>query len=395
MNFLQLREAIGAFLGISFKGKRDLYACFGYPQQVSYNMLLGKYSRQGIASRIVNAPADALWTQPPKLIGGEWPTIPMLDIWEAVRRADILAGIGEFSLLVIGTDDGLPLDQPLTQAKKITYLQPYSQGETKITQLNTDATSPHYQEPELYTITPQNLAETAKGIGKASFRCHRSRVVHIAENTLVNKIYGIPRLLKVWNDLEDLAKVSGGSSECFWLTANRGLQLDLDKDMQLSPEDEKALADEVSEYVDGMSRVMKTRGVKINNLGSDVPNPSYNFEIIMSLLSGTAGIPRRILLGSEQGQLASEQDRNNWAERIQERRTIFGQPVILFPLVKKLIAAKMMPEAIYSFEWPEPFQTTPVEEAQIAAIKGRAIASAMAGHENYPEITKNFLDNYI
>lgn len=396
--FLKMRELFGALLGQSFGGRRDLYEVFGYSKTLTYQQLLGKYNRQGIASRIVNAPADALWTMPPKIFKEdtelELPLMPMLNIWDSIRRADILAGIGEFSILVIGTngngDPMTPLD-----GDTITYLQPYSQPEIQISSIVLDTASPYYKEPEIYTITPTNIKENAVSSAGHSFKIHHSRIVHIAENTLVNNIYGIPRLLKTWNDLEDLAKVSGGSSECFWLAGNRGMQVDIDKDMQLDPADEAALADEVAEYIDGMSRVLKTRGVKINNLGSDVPNPSHNFEMQISLISGTSGIPRRILIGSEAGQLASEQDRFNWAERIEERRRNFGEPVVMTRFCKRLMEAKIIAPANYTFSWPDAFQTTPLEEAQILAVKGRAIASAMSAHEKYPNYTKNFLDNAI
>lgn len=97
--------------------------------------------------------------------------------------------------------------------------------------------------------------------------------------------------------------------------------------------------------------------------------------MIMALVSGTTGIPRRILVGSEAGQLASEQDRANWAERIQERRALFANPSILDPTVMLLQTVGLVPEGDFEWDWPSAFIQNPLEEGQTMAQTARAIGN--------------------
>jgi hypothetical protein len=100
----------------------------------------------------------------------------------------------------------------------------------------------------------------------------------------------------------------------------------------------------------------------------------------MSIISVATGIPQRIFIGSEQGKLASEQDRANWAIRIDERRILFAEPKVLRVLIKRLQEFKILPQGTYELEWPEAFRMSPLERAQTAAQQARAatnVARAM------------------
>lgn len=400
---MKARQTLGALLGVMFGGRRDLYESFGYTRTVTYQQALAKYIRQGIASRVVNAPAMALWSRPPAILqdGNEVKIAQAsnVNLWDAIMRADILAGIGEYSVLVIGFEgEDEDLTQPLNvkQGAELIYAQPYDFASCQIAKLNQDIRHPNYMKPELYRIKPENLSSTSMMQSITSFDVHYSRVIHFAENTLVNEIFGIPRLLKVWNDLEDLSKVSGGSSECFWLAGNRGLQIDVDKEMQLDTEDELALQEEVNQYVDGISRILKTRGVKINNLGSDIPDPKENFSMLISLISGTTGIPKRLLIGSEAGQLASDQDRINWAERIRERQILFGENIAMNQLIYRMKNAGVIAEtAQITYNWPDPMLMTMKEYSEIFATLGRGFASIATGAKNMPEKTMEFYNKSV
>src|SRR5690606_33041328 len=129
-----------------------------------------------------------------------------------------------------------------------------------------------------------------------SFLVHASRVVHIAENCLENNVFGSPRIERVYNLLDDLLKVVGGSAETYWLTGNRGIHIDIDKDMEMDPTDEKNLTDEVEEYQHQQRRFIRTRGGKVTNLGTDVADPTGVFNVLIAMLSGATGIPKRILI---------------------------------------------------------------------------------------------------
>lgn len=385
-----------AAIGQMFNGKRNLWDAFGYNRNLTYTHMLEKYRRQDITSRIVDAPADALWTNPPKFITEDaawtdaWEAfVKEQKLWGVIGRADKMAGMGNYAALLVGFDGGSKLDIPVSYQKsqKVLYLQPYSVDSAEIDKFVSDPANARFRQPEVYSIgAVAGKSVVGKGVSTTKFAVHYSRILHVCENPLQDNIYGNPRLERVWNLLDDLLKVVGGTAETFWLTSNRGMQIDVDKEMELTPDDEKNLNDEIDEYVHQLRRVIRTRGVKINNLGSDVPDPRNTFDVLLSLISGATGIPKRILLGSEAGQLASDQDRNNWAERVDERRKHFGEDIVLIPLLNMLTAAGVLPEAQVEIEWPDPFKMTPLEKAQTAAHMAKSATSLAKAMETNPTL---------
>lgn len=99
------------------------------------------------------------------------------------------------------------------------------------------------------------------------------------------------------------------------------------------------------------------------------------FDVIMKLVSLASGIPLRILTGSERGELASSQDDGNWAGRIEERQLHYAEPVILRPLVDRLIFIGALPEpkdGEYRVNWQSLSDPGERERAETAEIVGRA-----------------------
>lgn len=114
----------------------------------------------------------------------------------------------------------------------------------------------------------------------------------------------------------------------------------------------------------------------MNELGTKVSDPTLSVSSTLALISATSRIPQRILLGTEAGQLASEQDRANWAERVGERRNKFAEPQALLPLMSRLASIGAVPKpSSITFEWPEAFILAPLERAQTSAQKARSAAN--------------------
>jgi hypothetical protein len=152
--------------------------------------------------------------------------------------------------------------------------------------------------------------------------------------------------------------------------------MDLDKEMALSSEDAAALEDEVEEYHHNLRRFMRTRGVTITELGTRTASSKDPVDTVLSLISATTRIPKRLLMGSEAGQLASEQDRANWAERVDERREKFGRTRIVTPAVRRLVDLGVLPEpGEWSLLWPNAFILGPLEAAQTSAQMARSAAN--------------------
>lgn len=396
------------FTNLLNQAGRNLYSTFGYTIDPSFEDRLRKYLRQDVAARVVDAPASALWTNPPSVTSTDqawndaWnDLVAREDLWAAIERADKLAGIGRYSIIIIGFNDGKSLEQPVDKIRlgrnkqKILYLQPYSESSAQIKEYNGNERSERFNKPEMYLINPQ--IEKQLGFDKSgakaplgSFRVHASRVIHIAENVLENDVFGSPRLERVYNILDDLQKVTGGSAETYWLTSNRGMHIDVDKEMELEPQDAANLTEEIKEYANGLQRFIRTRGVKVNSLGGTVSDPKNTFGILIATISGATGIPQRILIGSEAGQLASEQDRANWADRIDERRANFGNPIVLHQLVKMLTFVGYLPSSDtlqITIAWPSAFKMSPLEAAQTSAQHARSATNFAKTFETMYKLT--------
>ncbi len=341
----------------------------------------------------MNSPVDATWTDPPELEGGEefntaWmELVDEHELFHKLSRVDLFAGLGQFAVLLIGLEGGGSLSTPIRtgQKRKVTFLQPYLEGSVSIKSFEENSSSPRFGKPLLYEIDPggfdmsqSNIMLPAKlSIGR-KISVHYSHLIHIADNTLENATFGHSRLEPVYNLLDDIMKVVGGSAETYWMAGNRGLQIDVDKEMDLKAGDADDLADEIEEYQHGLRRAIRTRGVNISNIGSDVADPKATFDTQLSMIAAATGIPKRVLIGVEAGQLASQQDRANWAVLVEERIAKFAQPVILKPAVKVFQNAGVLPEVKkIEYKWPGRYKLSPLERAQTSAQMARSMTNAM------------------
>lgn len=412
-------QAVRAFSGMlgrmrlgrgltSFDGRRNYQEIFGWDKLVDVEQMLYMYNRGGLAKRVIDAFPDATWARPPVLWAEgdpEWDKLwaTLLEdknIWTAFHRLDKLCCLGHYAVMVLGTDKP-NLEVKLTSASEITYSQPYGEFSVKIEQWDTNQTSPTFGQPLMYRIYPENTGITGRATAgssdvtptRSSFRVHASRVLHVAKGSLEEEIFGQPMLLPIWDYLTDLRKVVGSSSESYWIAANRGLQADVDKEMQLTEADAAALQEEIEDFYNGFRRFIRTKGVDMNALENDTSDPTGPFKVLVTLISGTMGIPQRILLGSEAGQLASAQDKGNWAERVEESRTLYSEPQLVKPFVKWCITHKLIrpPNGQLNIQWPDAYRMSPLERGQTQAQTARSIANVVKMFESENEDARTLL----
>ncbi len=396
LRFLDVLSRFGASMrhGFQFGTARDLYSVFGYPQSLTVDDFIRKYTRQDIAARVVDAYPVATWRMEPELDGGDafdkaWKDFikENVKLWTFFERVDRLCGLGRYGVLLVGYNDSSILEAPLgptrsSKKREITFMQPYTEKSAIVKSFEDDPTSPRFGLPKMYEISLFDNSVSSAIVGSPSastsmsktVQVHHSRVLHVAENTLEDNVFGVPRMQQIYNRLMDLEKVVGGSAETYWLAGNRGLQIDIDKEMRMDPDDEENLAAEIDEYQHQLRRIIRTRGVKIESLGSEIADPGPCFDVQIALISAATGIPQRILLGSEAGQLASEQDRANWSDRVGERQFDFAEPVVLRPFVEMQVAAGVLPEPVdLTVKWPSTFTMSPLEEAMVHSRRSTAM----------------------
>lgn len=382
MNYVLSRMKLAT--GTTFGGIRNLYTALGYKKNLSYADYEQRYRRGDISKRFVEIFPKSTWASGCEIIEVQdpkkwtpfekacWNLDQKVHFWNAFLRTDILAGLEEYAVLFIGAP-GAP-DKAMSQGDGtfdgIGYLMPYRKGNAQIQQIDTNIYSPRFGQPEYYTLTftPEGVSSAANA--STTRRVHWTRVIHIAHNLLESNISGSPELEDIWNRLDDLDKVVGGGSEAFWKTVFPGMQLDVDKEMDLDPDAKEELSKQIDEFESSMRRVFRTRGIKANMLDVSTVDFSGQMHALLDIMCATKGIPKRIFIGSERGELASTQDKASWDDEIDDRRTQFAWPRVVKPFIDRLIEFNYLPkpeeENGYSVQWPERTKMTPTDRAVIA-----------------------------
>jgi hypothetical protein len=180
-------------------------------------------------------------------------------------------------------------------------------------------------------------------------------------------VNGTPRLERVWNLLDDLEKITGAGAEAFWLRAHQGYVAEIDKDTQMDADEQTAMRDHIEEFAHQIRRTVGLRGVNFKALGADTANFGPNVDAILTQIAGGSEIPKRILTGSEQGELASSQDTANWNTRVQDRRNQFAAPMVVRQTVDRFIELGALPKPEqYEVRWPKMRDMSDAERAAIA-----------------------------
>lgn len=383
MSDLVNRSRFASKMGATFGGLRDMECALGYQERLNYADFLHRYKRGGIAKRLVEAFPDATWTVGPSLVEDPAPDVETefetdvaglvdrLNVWSRFRRADVLSGIGEYSVMLIGVEGEEALDQPMPQLSgpdSVLYLQPVPQDRAEIDAYVTDASDARFGLPEFYQLT---LGNSQSSVGSRSSntltakRVHWSRVIHFADDLVEDDVYGTPKLRPTWNYLDDITKVVGGGSEAAWKRAQPWLQLDMDPETEMDDDDEDAMDEEVDELLHGLRSVFRTRGVKANLLAAAVSSFKGNLDAIMMLVSATARVPLRLLTGSERGELASTEDRNSWSENVSARRGGTSNDVVRDFIDRLIEHDGVSTPASYTIVWPEIDELNEEEKADV------------------------------
>jgi len=352
-------------------------SALNYPTSLDYYDYLYKYTRQDIAQRIIQAPVGATWRYTPNVFeSDEGETsfelayaklVDQLDLYNCLKRLDLLAGLGRYSILYLGFDDSENLATPPKRGSKLLYLSPIPEPRAQISTWDTSIRSSGYGHPLMYSVQIASLI-TGETIGSRAI--HWSRIIHVAENTLDNEFYGLPRLECVYNRLLGLEKLAGGSPEMYWRGARPGYTAQAAENTILTDSQLEGLKGQLSDFVNNLQRWLYVEGLNIQSLAPQVVSPTDHVDVQLQLISAATRIPIRILIGSERGELASSQDERAWLSFIEERRQEVADRIILRPLINRLIGFDVLPQPDNSFyiEWEPLLVLSDKEKAEIGKI---------------------------
>jgi hypothetical protein len=376
-------------LGLQYSQSRDIYEALGYPEELTYQDFATRYERQDIARAVIDKPVDASWqggcfvqesTEEDTALEKAWKNLVQredLDVAGKLSRLDKLAGIGEYAMLLFGLADVSTKEifaQPAPKNTELMYLRSLGQNHAEISEWERDSSNPRYGLPVMYDVTlvsPDSNTETV-------LRVHHSRVLHIAGEVLEGLVIGSSRLLPIYNRLMDIEKLVGGSAEMFWRGARPGYEGKLDENYTMTAGDKDDLQDQLDEYEHNLRRFLITSGIDIHPLQLQVSDPSSHVDIQIQMIAAQTGIPKRILTGSERGELSSTQDITSWYALLQARRENYINGTILRPFIRKCQEFGVLPpvqnkEKGYQLIWNPLFEKSEKEKAEVGEIRAKAL----------------------
>jgi len=320
------RESVSRQFSYLYEGRRDVYKALGYNRNISVQQLRYRYERGGIAKALVDIRPETTWSGRNELTVDGNPseelniTARNLRLWRIMFRADLFAEITGYSgILILGG----PLSSPPSY---VGGLAVWGADRLKINRIDEEG------RPALYDLRlPNGQSEVV----------HGDRVIHIADAYLDSNLIGLPRLVPIWNRLDDLDKVLGAGSEGFWRGAFPGLHFNYEGEGDLSDDQLKQLREQADEYEHDARRSLRTSDVTVTQLLTDVVDFSAQTEALVAQVAATCRVPQRVLMGSERAHLASTQDRIEWYERINERRYEYVEPDVVARTVARLIEIEL------------------------------------------------------
>ncbi|MFW6246747.1 MAG: anti-CBASS protein Acb1 family protein [bacterium] len=385
------RASLAASMGKQYGTSRDVYQALGYPSEneMTFRNYLGKYVRMDMAKAIIDRPVKASWKGKLEVIENAEKEktsfeeavekiMKDLKLKSVFMRADKLTGLGEYSILLLGLNDTRKKDdfaKPVNKNRKnkLLYVKPLSQESAKIAEYEENITSKRFGLPTYYTITTNKIGKDGAR-SSISIRVHHSRVIHLVEDILEDEVHGTPRLQAVYNRLIDLEKLVGGDAEMFWRGARPGYTGTVKDDFQMTTEGLKDLESQIDEFEHNLRRVLINEGVDYKAFEQQIADPTGHVEIQMQMISAVTGIPKRILIGSERGELSSAQDRQEWIAYVSSRREEQNEPMILIPFIDRLIELNLVPKVDnYEIVWDKLFTMSDVEKANMGKVRSIAL----------------------
>jgi hypothetical protein len=388
----QLLERLdyGGNLGLSYGGLRDIYLELGYKKTLDYNDFYARYKRDPVAKAVIDRPVKKSWSKFPDVYEATDQETKFEIAWKALvkkhrlagkfARADRMAGIGNYAVMLLGFNDvnsNMPV-MKVEKASELLYIMPYRQVDAQIQRYDTDASSSRFGQPEIYTI------RTSIGQGVAlTPQVHWTRVLHLAEDCLECDYIGTPKLEAPFNYFENIDRTAAASCEMFWQGGLPGTifkKIDA-PGMTIVEPDKEATDEALKKYVHRIQKYLKLTNMEAQQLQQQVADPSNHVDVCLTLIAAAVGIPKRILSGSELGDLASTQDRINWLSQVKERQEQYCGPDIVMPFIERLITVGVLPEpqSELVLDWPDLLALSDLEKADIGLKRAQAIAAYAQG----------------
>lgn len=385
LNILVDRYRTFSQLGLTYGGDRNLYEILGYKENLSWDDYYLHYQRQDIAKTVIDRPVEVSWrgdirvleTDDEKETAFERDYVALeerLKLKDKFIRLDKLTGLGHYAVLLLGftdaqnTMDWMKPVQP-SATMRLAYVTPLAEPSALIDRYEDDPANERFGLPLIYNVNIK------MGPKQKTLKVHYSRVLHVVDGELFNDVEGTPRLEVLFNRLEDLEKLLGGSAEMFWKGARPGYQNIAKPDYEFGDEEITKMSEQISEFEHGLRRILNIQGGELKSLAIQAVDPKNHIDVQIQFISAVTNIPKRILTGSERGELSSAQDADEHRAYIKSRRETFNESKIVRPFIDYLIKLKVLskPTQKYTVYWEDLFAPSESDKATVGKTRTAAL----------------------
>lgn len=405
---MAMRQILADQLGenIDAEGIPDYYEVFDWDPTPTSTDYYAMALRNPYAFAVTFLPSMTSWREAPEIVDDasdpdeqtEFETAfeklqREQDLWQYGSRADMLAGIGTFGVLVLEFDDVEQSDvggggtssgfgQPVTNPSSLQGLKPFSRESVEDVKLGGPG-SGRWGQPLRYQLDLGDENDEEFGIeqeGPDTMWVHHSRVIHIhSDQKLDDDVRGIPRQQPVYNNIVDIEKTLGSAGELAYRASAWGININISKDFQINDDTKEKLRKHLARWQSGLENVLRTHGADdVQSLGGEDIDPSLVIDPNVEAISAQTGIPQSVLKGNETGERATTQDLKEWYGKIQERREQFVTPTIVRELIDRLIKYNILPAPsdgpeAYSVEWSPLAEISASDMAEIQRKRAQTL----------------------
>tara|TARA_R110000782_G_scaffold153294_1_gene245782 strand:+ start:499 stop:1863 length:1365 start_codon:yes stop_codon:yes gene_type:complete len=354
------------------------WADYGYKDALEFADYYEMSERFGIAAAALTLPPELCWRTFPKVKEGSIEDGESRDsdtpwedsvhdifkknkLWRKIKLADEYQRVGNYGAFVVqvrGNEQQAKWDQPLPNIRpdQIVKFTPLYEDQLKPTAWEGDQQSERYGQPTIYTFD-ESQVQVNGGNNEGRMRSvnvHWTRVIVFAEGADSDSIYGRPALKRCFNDLITLEKIIGAGGEGFWKSASmKTVYTNTNKDAPPPSSEEVDSMDEaIADFAAGMDKHLMTGGLDPKVLGVAMGDPEKPFNVALSSVAASIGVAAKLLIGSQEGRLASDQDGIFTLANMQSRRSGWCSQM-MEAIVDWMMAHNIVARSEYEIEWDD------------------------------------------
>lgn len=402
---IRSREELLAFaMGLDQK-RPTAWVQYGWPDQVTFDLMYRAYERTGAGNGAVHRLLDGCWQALPRIKApgsddvGAWEKevtklFKSINAWAKLKEFDRRNMIGRYAGLIYRVADGKQLSEPLERATKLVDIIPVFENQLKVTAWHSDQADPeNYGKPRMFQYRKRSFGDgDTQGQPDDWADVHPSRVQIFAEGSVGDMFEGVPLLRAGINDLINIEKISGGSAESFLKNSARTIVFKYDANASvqaITGQDgqTKTVREVHEEQTKSLNRNQDSsiviQGGDASTLQTSVADPKPSFEVSANSFAASVRLAFTIIFGQQTGRLASDEDKADAIARYKSRQSNELTPVVE-EFVRRMQAAGVIKDGEFEIEWPD--IAAPSDEQKLGNLTKMTQAMTAAFQAGLPPI---------